>query len=448
MSAARAWGRAASRIAAIALAAAAADPAARLEADLTPTGAERAGNASGTIPPWTGGVAPVPRAGPGVPRGDPFAADRPRFTITQANWRQYAALLPAGMQALFARDPDQRMLVYPTRRSAALPPSVTAAIARNARTAHAAPEGIEWGVEGAAGGLPFPVPANGAEAIWNHLLGYWGPARENRVQTWSVLPDGGAELVNDARETVDFPYYQGAPAASPGRIFVRREVSAGPAERAGSAYVQKQPLNAARDRYVVWEYLPGERRVRQSPALSYDTPDPAASGLQSFDDYYMFSGSPDRYDYRLLGKREMLIPYNENRLFALPIRQILRRRHPDPDTLRYERHRVWVVDATLRRGAHHISPHRRFYLDEDSWMIVYVDAWDAQGHLWKFTEAAMYLLTDLPAMVPASQFVFDLDSGAYVFAFAFNNQPQQYAITPPHQAADFTPEALTLRALR
>jgi hypothetical protein len=424
--------------------------AARLAGALTPTGAERAGNAAGTIPPWTGGfTTATPGAVEGSPRPDPFAADRPLYAVTRANLAQHADQLPEGMKALFARDPDMRMVVYPTRRSAALPARVYAAIARNAVTARAAPEGIAWGVAGASGGLPFPIPANGTEAIWNHLLGYWGEARDTRLSTWAVLRDGRVEHLNTYREIIDFPYYESAPPPLlRDRIFARQQKSVAPAERAGEGYVQLQPMNAKRDRYVIWEYLPGERRVREAPSLSYDTPDPSSSGLQSFDDYYMFSGGPDRYVWRLLGKREMLVPYNNNRLYGLPTSAILGPRHANPDALRYELHRVWVVDATLAPGARHISPHRRFYLDEDSWMAVYADAWDADGRLWRFSQATMYLVPELPAIVPGSQFVYDLDDRSYAFTFAFNDERVQYRLTPPHDATTYSPDALALDSLR
>ena len=54
--------------------------------ELTPVGAERAGNADGTIPEWTGGVT-TPPAGwePGQKRIDLFADDKILFTIDASN---------------------------------------------------------------------------------------------------------------------------------------------------------------------------------------------------------------------------------------------------------------------------------------------------------------------------------------------------------------------------
>jgi len=88
---------------------------ARLGHELTPLGAERAGNADGTIPAWTGGVT-IPPAGYKV--GDhhpaPFADEAPLYTITPANFAQYEAHLTAGHIALLKAYSDYKLPVYPT----------------------------------------------------------------------------------------------------------------------------------------------------------------------------------------------------------------------------------------------------------------------------------------------------------------------------------------------
>ena len=82
----------------------AAEQAARLNADLTPVGAERAGNAAGTIPAWAGGLPKAPPIDPKVGYVDPFADDKPLYTITAANAAQYKDVLSAGHQVLLKRD--------------------------------------------------------------------------------------------------------------------------------------------------------------------------------------------------------------------------------------------------------------------------------------------------------------------------------------------------------
>jgi len=424
--------------------------AAELKSRLTPVGAERAGNADGTIPAWTGGSTSAPGYVSGAPRPDPFAADKPLFSITARNFHDYEDKLPEGAKALFAKYPGYRMDIYPAHRSAAAPDWVYENIFRNATRAHAAPEGIAYGVEGAVGGIPFPIPHNGFEAMWNHLLAFWGTARELTVSTY-IVPSGGAvEKASTYKETADFPYYYpGATVDSLGDYYFKTlHLAVAPAARAGEAYLNWQPINIRRKPFAAWRLLPGEHRVRKAPGISYDVPDADAAGFISLDEYYIFFGGLDRYNFKLLGKKEMYVPYNNNRLYGRPVNEVLGRDHANPDSLRYELHRVWVVDGTLTPGAHDIVAHRRLYLDEDSWMAVYSDSWDEAGRLWKFGQATMYLMPDVPAIIVGSQFVYDLQLGGYAFGFAFNGEPSAYKITAPHPAALFTPDSLSARSVR
>ena len=423
----------------------------QLKAALTPTGAERAGNAEGTIPPWTGGYTTPPASyQQGMPRLDPFAEEAPLFAITGANVKAYADKLPAGAMALFEKSPDYRMDIYPTHRTAAAPNWIYENIFRNATQARAASEGIAYGIEGAVGGIPFPIPKNGFEAIWNHLLAFWGPARETHISTYVVSASGTVDLTAAYREIADFPYYYpGATPDSFGKYYFKTQrITDAPAAKFGEGYLAWQPTNTERTKFAAWRYLPGERRARRGPSLSYDTPDPDASGFQTLDEYYIFFGGLDRYDFKILGKQEMYVPYNNNRLYTLPVRGVLGPTHANPEALRYELHRVWVIEGTLAQGKQHVAPRRRLYIDEDSWFAVYGESWDEDGRLWKFGHGTMYLVPDLPAVILGSQFIYDLVLGGYVYGFAFNDDPIQYKVTPPHAENAFTPEALAAQAPR
>jgi hypothetical protein len=425
--------------------------AAALKSDLTPVGAVRAGNEAGTIPPWTGGYRTAPRDYvEGAPRPDPFAGDKPLFAITAKNFRDYADKLPDGAVQLFQKYPDYRMDIYPTHRSAAAPDWVYDNVFRNATAAHAAPEGIAYGVEGAVGGIPFPIPKDGFEAVWNHLLAFWGPARELNVGTYVVSSDGTIDKTTTYREIADFPYYfRGAtPDSFGGYYFKTLHLAVAPAAKAGQDYLNWQPINTRRYRFAAWRVLPGEHRARKAPSISYDVPDADADGFVSMDEYYLFFGGLDHYDFKLLGRKEMYIPYNNNRLALLPAREVLGRSHANPDALRYELHRVWVVEGTLAKGQHDIVTRRRLYLDEDSWFAVYSDSWDADGRLWKFGQGTMYLMPEVPAIILGSQFVYDFELGGYVYGFAFNGESQVYKVTAPHAPTLFTPDSLSARSVR
>ncbi len=427
-----------------ALAGVSAQEAAKLKTTLTPTGAERDGNKAGTIPAWTGGFTDSAHGNASFPYGQ----EKPLFTITAANAAHYANNLPEGAKELFRRFPDYRMNIYPTHRSAALPASIYDSTFQNATRAHAAPAGLPYGVEGAAGGIPFPIPKTGFEVVWNHLLAYWGAAREARISTYVASPRGTIELASTYDEVADFPYYypDATPTSFNGYYFKTRHVETAPPARAGESYLAWQPSDTATYKFAAWRLLPGQHRVRRAPSLSYDIPDSDASGFENLDEYYIYFGGPDRYDFKLLGKAEMYIPYNNNKLYSQPVSEVMGPTHANPDDLRYELHRVWVVEGTLAPGKHHVVPKRRLYIDEDTWLAVYSDSWNEDGKLWKFGQATMYLMPDVPAVILGSQFVYDLDLGGYVYGFVFKDGG--YRITAPHPATTFSPDALAALSTR
>jgi hypothetical protein len=422
------------------MAAVSATDVAALHGRLTPVGAERAGNAEGTIPAWTGAVTPA----------DPAGTEAPVLVIDHANYRHYADRLPEGAAALFARYSDYRMKVFPTHRTGVAPAWVYDNIMRNATRAHAAAEGIRYGVADAAGGVPFPIPRNGTEIVWNHLLAFWGVAREAHVSTYIAPGDGSVQQSAAYREITDFPYYDrnADPAAVGAYYFKTRRLQDAPAARAGEAYIAWQPLDVARDRYVAWRYVPGEHRVRKAPSLSYDTPDPDASGYESLDDYYLFFGGPDRYDFVLLGKRDMYVPYNNDRLNRAAPRDVMGGQHANQDLVRYELHRVWVVEGRLAPGAHHVAPRRLLYIDEDTWLAVYSEAWDEDGKLWKFGEGTMTLVPEIPAVIIGGQFVYDLLQGGYCYDFSFGGPGGYYRPTGLHRPDLFEADALAASAIK
>ena len=420
-----------------------AQEAAKLKSTLTPIGAEREGNKAGTIPAWTGGY-----TAPTHSRETPYDREKPLFSVTADSVAHYASNLPEGAKELFRRYPDYRMDVYPTHRSAALPNSVYENTFRNATRAHPAPVGLAYGVEGAAGGIPFPIPKSGLEVVWNHLLAFWGAARETRISTFVASPGGTIELASTYDEVADFPYYypDATPTSFNGYYFKTRHIETAPASKVGEGYLAWQPSDTAKYKFAAWRLLSGQHRVRRAPSLSYDIPDSDASGFQNLDEYYIFFGGPDRYDFKLIGKTEMYIPYNNNGVYQRPVMEVMGPKHANPDDLRYELHRVWVVEGTLAAGKHHVAPRRRLYFDEDTWLAVYSDSWNEEGKLWKFGQATMYLMPEVPAVIIGSQFVYDLDLGGYVYGFVFKDGG--YKVTPPHPATAFSPDAFAALSTR
>jgi len=144
--------------------------------ELTPLGGEQAANADGSIPAWNGGITSAPADyTPGDFHPNPFPDDKPLFTITAQNYKEYDSFLTAGQKKLFETYPDTyNMPVYQTRRTASNPQHVYDATKANALRAELVQGGN--GIKNAAIGVPFPIPKSGVEAIWNHVLRYRGEA--------------------------------------------------------------------------------------------------------------------------------------------------------------------------------------------------------------------------------------------------------------------------------
>lgn len=358
------------------------DEAKALGTSLTPVGAQMSANKDGSIPAYTGGLTTPPAGfvkGSGI-RPDPFASDKPRFSITGANMAQYADKLTEGSKELLKRNASYRIDVYPTHRSAAFPKAVVENTLKNATRAKTSNEGRV--LEGAEGGYPFPIPKNGYEVMWNHLTRYVGVAYRLSYKSFNVDSTGTPTLATSGVLTEDYPYYG---SANSGGIFWRlRSDYTGPARRVGEALLGIDNINPLEKTRRAWQYLPGQRRVKLAPDLAYDAPNPGTSGATTYDDTFIFNGAMDRFDFKLIGKKEMVVPYNAYRLvYQSKDEELLKPKHINPDDERWELHRVWVVEATLKPGARHVYAKRVFYIDEDSWIALASDEYDARGQLYR-----------------------------------------------------------------
>lgn len=395
------------------------DVAALKAGNLTPYGAERAGNKDGSIPAWDGKAAATKVAANGK-RSDPFAADKPRLTITAANAGEHAAQLSDGTRALLAKQPGFKLDIYPTRRSAVFPQGIYDQVLKNASRAKLVNDGLT--VEGAFGAIPFPVPKNGHEAMWNHMLSYRGQLTTFTADKYVMTSAGDQLLTSRQLTNLIYPYYDlGGNAEQFTGEWARARIDIKePPANAGQALMTIDYVDNFGKPKDGWQYLPGQRRVRKSPSIAYDTPDGSTSGLANFDDVNLFIGSQDRYQMKLLGKRELFIPYNNNDLMALPLKDVIGKGAPNPAAVRWELHRTWVVEATLRDGKRNVAAKRRIYLDEDTWQAVLTDVWDAQGKLWKTGQAYTMVAGDQPLATTLTYSWFDLLSGGWVLAGAIN----------------------------
>jgi hypothetical protein len=438
-----------------ALAAVSAQDAARLGKDLTPMGAEKAGNAAGTIPAWDGGITSSAKAGfpnhkSGDHHPDPFASDKPLYKVDPANMGKHAALLTEGHKALLTKYKDTYFMnVYPTRRSAAFPQRIYDATIANATTAKLAASGN--GVTGAIGGVPFPIPKSGVEVIWNHILRYRADIAGRNYGAAPVLRNGDYTMVKFHEEILFSYSLPGAVEAQLDNVilyFTQETLS--PPRSAGEILLVHETLDQEKENRRAWLYNPGQRRVRRAPNVAFDNPGTGSDGLRTADQLDIFNGSPERYDWKLVGKKEMIVPYNAYKLDSgdVTYSEIIRPLHINQELARYELHRVWVVDATLKDGQRHIYKRRTFYVDEDSWQILAVDCYDGRDQLWRVQEGHSINHYELPTFWSTLETTYDLQSGRYLALGLDNEDSMPIDFDLKRTTADFTPSAIQRRGTR
>jgi len=429
------------------LAAATADEAKALGTKLTPIGAEMAANADGTIPAYTGGLTTPPadfKAGSGI-RPDPFAGEKPRVVIDAKNMSKYEGQLTEGAKALLTKYPTFHLDVYPTHRTVAFPKFVTENTAKAATTAKTTNDGRSF--TGAHAGFPFPIPKDGYEAMWNHLVRFNGVAYENKYRNLSVDSSGHASLTTEGNSIQEYPYWDEAQPDSD--TYWRIKLSyTGPARRAGEALQLFDPLDLGTKDRRAWIYLPGQRRVKVAPDLAFDTPNPGTAGSTTFDDTFIFNGSMDRFDFKLVGKKEMIVPYNAYRaVYQSTQDALLTPNHLNPDLVRWETHRVWVVEATLREGKRHVYSKRTFYLDEDSWAALASDEYDGRGQLYRAGFAYMAPSYDLPAPYTDMFGHYDLIARIYSLT-GYTAETGGLRMSKPRSEREWSPDALAGSGIR
>ena len=423
----------------------------RLGNDLTPIGAERAGNAAGTIPEWTGGL-PTDAAAE-LERGfyaNPYAGEQPEFVITAQNYQDYSDNLTPGQIALFERYPETfQMPVYQTHRSVGFPEAVYEQVKRTAGQAE-----LLGGGDGITNFshkyIAFPMPQTGGEVIWNHNTRY----RQNLKRFYmQAMPQvNGSYTLIKFEEEVAYPQYMpdvSLADSSNNLLYFKQRVNA-PSRLAGNVLLVHDTLDQLQEPRMAWVYNAGQRRVRRAPQVAYDGPGTASDGMRTSDNFSMYNGAPDRYNWELVGKKEIYIPYNSYKLTdpELKYDQILQAGHINPEHTRFELHRVWEVQGNVKDGQRHIYAQRNFFVDEDSWMITLADHYDGRGTLWRVGEG--HIAHDFAQQLPAyaAETLYDLIAGRYIALGMYNEEEHapRYNITPSMN--EFTPAALRASGVR
>ncbi len=423
----------------------------KLGAELTAVGAEVAGNADGSIPKYEGGMKGKPAChSSGLFLCDPFKGDKPKFVITAENMDQYKDKLSPGQVAMFKKYPKTyKMPVYETRRSYAVPDAVAKLTKENAVGTEAI---------GASGlknfkiqGYPFPIPQSGVEVVWNHIARYKGDAVERIVGQAVPQVNGSYSMVMFRDNFASIPKLKDYSAGDQENVFqyYKQEVIA-PSRLAGNVLLVHETIDQVKEPRMAWTYNADQRRVRRAPQVSYDGPGTAADGMRTADNLDMYNGAPDRYEWTLKGKREMYIPYNAYKLEekGLPYDDMIKPGHINQDLTRYELHRVWEVEGTLRDGTRHVYAKRVFFIDEDSWIIAEADHYDGRGNLWRIAEAHQHFNYLGGIQAYSLETLYDISAGRYL-AFGFENNENKgndYDVT--YSSVEFKPAALRRAGVR
>lgn len=432
----------------------------RLKRDLTPYGAERLGNKSGSIPPWTGGLTEkdIPESyKQGNHHPNPFKNEEPLYTITAQNMDKYADVLSEGLKAMLKQFPNTFYIpVYPTHRTASAPQWVYDNIYKNALKSELVNDGN--GIKGAYAGIAFPIP-KGADGkidplmiLWNHLTRWRGVFVKRDASEAVVQRNGTYSLVTSEQE-IDFVYYHkdGSEKDLDNRLLYYISKIKQPARLAGGSILVHDTLDRVKDPRKAWGYNAGQRRLRRAPNLAYDTPIASADGIIVADDVDIFNGAADRYNWKYIGKKEMIIPYNNYELDSNEITydQLLTVGHVNPKYTRYELHRVWVIQGTLKDNQRHIYKKRTFYLDEDSWNIALADIYNDRDELFRVSISYLKNYYEVPVLWTALDVYHDLSSGRYYVAFLDNEEDHSLIFEEEYPPSKyFKPAELRRRSRR
>ncbi|MBA1204247.1 DUF1329 domain-containing protein [Pseudomonas capeferrum] len=393
----------------------------QLGQSLTPLGAIKAANADGSIPAWDGGLCsapadykPIMGAKGGSPYADPFANEKPLYSVTATNLEQYKDKLDGGTLELFKRYPETfRVDVYKTHRTACYPEWVyenTIKRVKNPKLVGAAP-----GLEGAHAQIPFPIPKDGYEAMWNASVKYEVPFSEGTQAAYLIDSSGGVSLTSVQKIENRNLYWDNSldkvPDNQPYWALVAS--TSEPSASAGVKQMRFNFLETHKREAMAWTYVPGQRRVRLAPEFKYDTVSTSSGGILLFDEINGFDGKMDKFDFKLVGRKEMLVPYNTYKAWSVDPKVANTPKHLNPDVLRWELHRVWVVEATLKAGERHVQKVKHFMLDEDSWSILTYYSQDQAGKVHHLMYQPSVQQYEKPAYRNGQYVLYDMTKGVY-----------------------------------
>ncbi|MDX1589140.1 MAG: DUF1329 domain-containing protein [Oleiphilaceae bacterium] len=419
------------------------EEAAKLGKELTKIGAERKGNGD-EIPDYTGGLATPPSNYKGDNRYvNPFPDDKELFRIDSSNVSEYEDRLTPGQVKMINTYDNYFMPVYKTRRTASYPDFWDEQTVKNATTVDLERTGN--GILNYETGTPFPIAKKGQEFHFNHTTRYRGGSVLRNIAQIAPQTDGEFSVV---RLTEDITYPTSLTDYEPEEhkniLFYFRQTTTAPSRLSGNVLLVHETIDQVQEGRSAWVYNSGQRRVRRAPNVAYDGPGTAADGQRTADNLDMFNGAPDRYNWEVLGKKELYIPYNSYDLTStdLSYDDIIQPGHINQELTRYELHRVWHVRATLKEDERHIYAQRDLYYDEDTYQLAVVDHYDGRGELWRVAESHALQAYDEEIPFYAFEVLTDLLGGRYIVIGLTNEENDPFNFSTERRASFYTPAAL------
>lgn len=405
----------------------------KLGTKLTPFGSVKESNTDKTIPAWTGGITEIPKdyKGPGEHHTDPFKDDPIKIIISKSNYLSYKDTITPGQIKMFEAYPDSfKMHVYPTHRTQSMPDWVIKNTKKNATTSELSKGGV--GIKDAYGGIAFPIlhgsdSDKALQAMWNHMTRWRGIYMTKLFSEIAVKYSGDYSLITKRQEAY-FNFYnpKGSFKSLNNILFYFLNFTESPARLAGGAFLVHETLDQTKESRSAWDYSASQRRVFRAPNVAYDSPIASSDNTRVADDSDMFNGAPDKYDWKYKGLQEFYIPYNNYKLSeeGVTYKDLATPFHLNPEYMRWELHRVHVVEANLKQGENHIYKKRVFYIDEDSWSIVLVDQYDHDDELWRISMSMTQNFYELPGVFGAANAFHDLKSQRYSVNGLYSEEKQ------------------------
>jgi hypothetical protein len=363
-----------------------------------------------------------------------LSQEAPLFFINRDNFKKYTSYLSPGLRSLINKYPSLNLPVYKTYRSLDYPSSIKSLIKNKSKIKKNIK--IESNVF-----VPFKYPKTGSEVILNHLSRYRGGSEEKKTHSFVVNAKGSFSKVGIWSKRVSSTYMKGGNEKI--AFYVIAKYFEPPA-LIGDIFLVHEPFVNTDLRRKAWIYSSAQRRVRRAPDAAYDATGRGSQGLITADQIDGFNGSLDRYNWKLIGKKTLLVPYNFYLLHDKNIRytNIFGKNCVEEKFLRFEFHRVWVVEARLKKDSRHIYGKRVFYVDEDSWSILSEDSYSVRGDLWRVSVHG--LLQVMPENFPwyRAHIHFDLSNKSCFVSGLDNELKNRPVFGFNSKLKSFTPNAM------